>query len=409
MILFNGKTLATREPIIRVLVNESKEIYIRADTSRPILVAGINSSRIKVKSLRLRIVKGQIKYSINGGTSKPINRSNNQQIIIRTRDPRGMWLGKRRYSGQLRLLNKGKSIKVVNHLPLEKYLKSVVGSEVPKEWPLETLKAQSIASRTYALNQLNKNIDYDLASNISNQVYLGLEAESPRVNQAVNSTKSLVMLHKGKLIDAVFHSSSGGKTESSTSVWGKYRPYLRSVNSFDKESPANRWEKKIDAKQLKNLYLSLGGINTIRVLNRTDTKRISTVKLYGPKGTKVISGKEIRQLLGLKSSLANFKMLPSRVNASYENAKDPYLYLKTIDTKITKKNPSLKPVSNINYIPLIPLPKISRNQYLLIKGSGAGHGVGMSQWGAKKMAEDGYSHRKILYHFYKNIYIRPFT
>ena len=114
---------------------------------------------------------------------------------------------------------------------------------MPPKWPLEALKAQAIASRTYALKQKGNSF-YDIDSTNKNQVYIGLEASTFKTKRAVTSTRSLVLTYKNKLINALFHSSSAGMTENSEDVWKNKYPYLSSVKDFDKNNPKLRWNKK---------------------------------------------------------------------------------------------------------------------------------------------------------------------
>ncbi len=144
----------------------------------------------------------------------------------------------------MRVALNDKKLNIINYLKLEKYLKSVVGSEMPKEFPLAALQSQAIAARTYALKLLGKNKLFDIHSTQASQVYLGLEAETPKIDRAVKSTSSLALFYENKLIEAVFHSSSGGRTENSGEVWKYQLPYLRSVVDYDQNSEKYRWSKK---------------------------------------------------------------------------------------------------------------------------------------------------------------------
>ena len=98
---------------------------------------------------------------------------NEEKFVVRSSDRRGIWVGQKRYAGKLNIFIRDNDILVVNVLGIEKYLSSVVGSEMPAKWPLEALKAQAIASRTYALKQKGNSL-YDIDSTNKNQVYIGL-------------------------------------------------------------------------------------------------------------------------------------------------------------------------------------------------------------------------------------------
>ena len=180
-------------------------------------------------------------------------------------DPRGIWLGQRRYRGELRLSGRGGQLRAVNALGIETYLMSVVGSEMPHQWPLAALQAQAVAARTYALQQRSRGGGWDLKATVSSQVYLGVESETPSTRKAVASTRSLVLVHGGKLINAVFHSSSGGVTEASGMVWRNQLPYLVSVPDHDQHSPMHRWQERFDLEGLRQRLPETGGVNAVDV------------------------------------------------------------------------------------------------------------------------------------------------
>jgi len=242
----------------------------------------------------------------------------------------------------------------------------VVGSEMPAKWPMEALKAQAIASRTYALKQKGNNL-FDVDSTQRNQVYNGLESRTYKTIRAVKSTRSLVLTYKNKLINALFHSSSGGMTENSEDVWKNKYTYLRSVKDFDKKNPKYRWQKKFSNKELTNLFPKIGGLKNVEILNITSTGRVKNVKLFGDYGSDQMSGVDLRKRLGLNSNFVRFKFFEEKLNNKFPMKKG-----------------------------------------LIVIGQGSGHGVGMSQWGAKYMASRGQKAERILKHFYKGVQIKPF-
>ena len=204
-------------------------------------------------------------------------------------------------------------ILVVNVLGIEKYLSSVVGSEMPTKWPMEALKAQAIASRTYALKQKG-NLFYDIDSTEKSQVYNGLESRTYKTIRAVRSTRSLVLTYNNKLIDALFHSSSGGMTENSQDVWQNKYPYLSSVKDFDKQNPKLRWQKRFSNEELQNLFPNIGGINNIEISSITDTGRVKNVIIYGEYGSEKMSGQDLRRKMNLNSTFVRFKFIEDKKN-----------------------------------------------------------------------------------------------
>ena len=429
---------AAQRGVMRVLVLESKQLRFRADGDKPLLVRGIASNQKRVSTLKIRQYKNQFQISLNGNLSRWSNFSPEIVLRISSRDPRGIWLGKRRYRGELRVYLRDGRLKVVNHLELEKYLVSVVGSEMPKSWPMAALKAQAIAARTYALQQIDRKKLYDVNSTEANQVYLGIESETKRTRKAVSSTRSLVLTHKGKLIDAVFHSSSGGLTEASGAVWKRQLPYLVSVLDHDQHSPSYTWQKEFQPNQLEAAFSETGGLEDIKVLSSSDTGRILIARVDGPRGDLELTGKELRRRLRLKSTRASFHIAPYQSTLKRKNINLPSslfskrasrlgtensttkvrrnwslsqlgleeLSLSTIQT-LPSSIPKLPPL--FVWEPHLPLPPIYKKYTLLVKGSGSGHGVGMSQWGAHGLANKGVGFRRILTYYYKDVEIDRFA
>ena len=384
------KAIAAREPIIRVLISNENKARFRADSVENIFVQGISSNHRRIKSLNLVYSNNKVKYSINNDLKAWFKLPNNFNLIIRNSDKRGIWFKNRRYAGELRVSLNDKKLNIINYLKLEKYLKSVVGSEMPKEFPLAALQAQAIAARTYALKLLDKNKLFDLHSTQASQVYLGLESETVKINRAVKSTNSLVLFYKDQLIDAVFHSSSGGRTESSGQVWKYQLPYLKSVIDYDHNSTKYRWTNKFTSAELEKIFPDLGGVNSIHIIDRSNTDRVLKIILYGTNRNKIISGKNLRKKLKLLSTKFEFDLKFNPFNSS------------KVDNKLTYDN------KLVNDLTPQPLPLIPEEYFLFVRGFGAGHGVGMSQWGAKTMAERGSSFRKILKHYYTGVQIKTY-
>ena len=364
--VFQSETVfAFREPIIRVLISKNNNIRIRSDKSIPLIIEGKFFSNKKIKGLTLKNEENRKILYFDKNKQKKYELKGNQKFQVRSPDGRGIWVGQKRFSGKINLFVLDSEILVVNVLGIEKYLSSVVGSEMPTKWPMEALKAQAIASRTYALKQKGNSL-FDIDSTQRNQVYNGLESRTYKTIRAVKSTRSLVLTYKNKLINALFHSSSGGMTENSQDVWKNKYPYLSSVKDFDKKNPKLRWQKNFSNKELLNLFPKIGGLKNIEILNITDTGRVKNVKLYGAYGSDQISGVDLRKKLGLNSTFVRFKLIEQQ----------------------SKQFPIEKG--------------------LVVFGQGSGHGVGMSQWGAKYMASKGQKAEKILKHFYRGVQIKPF-
>ena len=381
------KAIAAKEPIMRVLVGNGNKARFRADNEENIFIQGISPDHRRIKSLSLVYKNNKVKYSINNNLNTWFELPNNFNLILKNGDKRGIWFENKRYAGELRISLNDKKLNIINHLKLEKYLKSVVGSEMPKEFPLAALQAQAIAARTYALKLLDKNKLFDLQSTQDSQVYLGLESETSKINRAVKSTNSLALFYRNKLINSVFHSSSGGRTENSGQVWKYQFPYLKSVVDYDQNSTKYRWKSEFTSVELKKKFPKLGGINSIQIIDKSNTGRALKIRIQGNNENKIISGKELRKRLKLLSTKFEVYLRFNQINQDKK-----YNFADNIVDE-----------SSLRALPPIPV-----NHFLVVEGYGAGHGVGMSQWGAKSMAERGANFSEILKHYYTGVQIKTY-
>ncbi len=363
---------AFNEPLIRVLIAREKKLRIRSDGSIPLKILDKDFSAKRIKGFTIKKINNKNILFFDKDNEKFYAINNKRNFLVKSSDKRGMWIKGKRYHGKVNLIFLANEILVVNILGIEKYLSSVVGSEMPHKWHIEALKAQAIASRTYALRKKGNEL-FDLDSTQNDQVYNGLESSTNTTRRAVRKTRSLVMTYKNKLINALFHSSSGGITENSEDVWTNKYAYLRSVKDFDQKNPKVKWQKRFSKNELKNLFPLIGDIQEINIENISNTGRVKTLKITGDIGSKIISGKEFRRKTNLRSTLFRLKTFKD-----FE-----------------------KQLNNDNF-------NSSSDTFLIITGMGSGHGVGMSQWGARYMARRGYKSNQILKHFYKGIDIKPF-
>jgi len=427
---------ASTGPIISVLILKDKKIRIRSDRSIPLIIKGQGFSNKKFKGLTLKKQNDRTTLLFDKNKQKIYDLKNEKKFSVSSSDKRGIWVGNKRYAGKLNIFIRDNDILIVNVLGIENYLSSVVGSEMPAKWPLEALKAQAIASRTYALKQKGTDL-YDIDSTNKNQVYIGLEARTYKTSRAVNSTTSLVMTYNDKLINSLFHSSSAGMTENSQDVWKNQYPYLSSVKDFDKDNPKLKWKKKFSKSQLQKLFPKIGGIKQIEILSITSTGRVKNVRIHGDYGTDQISGVDIRKRMNLKSNLVRFKFIEvDKTKSDNENPKllstksledKPIVYIVKAGDNLfdiayrhnvnfqeivvlnSIENPSIIEVNQILLIPRNPVNNFPTKEKILVaSGYGSGHGVGMSQWGAKFMATKGAKAEEILKHFYRGVKIKPF-
>jgi stage II sporulation protein D len=271
-----------------------------------------------------------------------------------------VFIGDRWYRGDLEIRLQDGQIVAVNHVPLEDYLYGVVPAEMPSHWPLESLKAQAVAARTYAVANRGSygSRGYDLKPTVASQVYKGAAAETSLSNAAVNATRGQVVTYNGKVIRAYFHASAGGYTESADAVWGESLPYLRPVPDFDQRSPRYTWQRSYSADEIKNglskIGQDVGDVIRIEPLQRAYSGRVTRVRVTGTQGIRELAGEQFRHAIGLFSTLWNVGHPQSDASPSRFS----------------------------------------------FAGRGHGHGLGMSQWGAKGLAEMGYPYAQILLHYY---------
>lgn len=283
-------------------------------------------------------------------------------LTIRPSGAGELGLDGRRYRGALELRHKGGGLTAVNIVPVDDYLRSVVPEEMPVDWPAEAIKAQSVAARSFALASRGRHAGegYDLCTTTHCQLYTGTAAEKSASNAAIKATRGEVLTYGGKPIEALFHTDSGGVTENSEDVWGSHVPYLRAAK--DTPTKTMPWTKTISRADLERKLAAKGhDIGKIRSIalsplaigrsakDRTASGRVKTMTVKGTKGTVTLSGTTWRSLLGLKSTLFDAKL-----------AKDMVTFT----------------------------------------GYGSGHGLGISQWGAERMAAKGASYAEILHHYY---------
>lgn len=298
------------------------------------------------------------------------------------------------YSGSFVLKTvKGKLI-LNQYLELEEYLSGVVPNEIGNNSPFEALKAQAVAARTHAItllvNNRHKADGFDLCNDTHCQVYKGKYLQNLLIRKAIDETSAEIILTDNYIADATYHSSCGGKTDASSAIWkGKPVSHLNGVtcivdaDSIDLSSEAGArywinaksiftnmnswergalyWEKKISSKDVaKNIGLNY--INRIEILERSRSGRIVSIRFSGNKQVLLDNEYKIRQ--AFNSVLSSFFF----IEGTYED----------VDGAVVVK------------------PR----QVISLKGKGAGHGVGMCQIGAIRMARAGATCLEILQHYY---------
>lgn len=354
---------------------------------------------------------------------KPLKAARVLARLEKAQEGAGIEVNRKRYRGDIELFLPDKAgITVVNTLPMEAYLYGIVPGEMPVLWPMEAVKAQAVAARTFALFGMRKHEaeDFNVCATTHCQVYGGMNAEAARGTQAVDDTRGLAALYGGRPINAVFHSSSGGWTENSEDVWGAYLPYLRSVRDYDETAPSYKWEKRFTARELEQKLAAMGhAVGTLQALevsplkrdgvntasDRTGRGRVKQMRFIGDKGSVLLTGAQTRDLLGLHSALFEARVIvPSEKEIEVPIG---YYYKKRIavDLPPYAENGLLTDTENIRRI------HGRAGEQIVLEGFGWGHGLGMSQWGAKALAEkaaedDATYFKQILAHYYQGIVVR---
>jgi stage II sporulation protein D len=248
---------------------------------------------------------------------------------------------------------------VINDLDIEDYLRGVIAAEIPFDWEFEALKAQAVASRTYALYQkkMAGKRAYHILATVDGQVYSGKNGERARAVQAVRETAGIIITYEGEVIPAFYHASCGGHTESAMELWGIDAPYLRGVDCDCQEiSKYGLWEKRLSpqkiAAALARQGIRLKGISKAEIDGITAAGRVKNVAIYYAGGIEHVPAETLRAAIG-------YAALPST-----------FFEITMEDSEI------------------------------IISGRGLGHGVGLCQWGAKEMALRGQDYKTILSHYY---------
>ena len=341
------------------------------------------------------------------------------------RDDRLLDINNRRYRGTVEIFRTqgATGMTAVNILSVDEYVYGVLTKILLPEWPEQAIKAEAVTLRTFALYNLGKHVNegFDLCDNADCQIYEGQVGEDARILKAVGDTRGMVMLHQGYLIAAYSHLSGGGYTENSENVFGKAYPYLRGVLDNDQTSPYFRWQKKISPSELDGLLkgagYNIGTLMAVELSKRTPAPvdsadrgvsgRIKTITFIGKDGILAMSGEKIRELLSLQSTLFDISVgvplanIDSNITDSFgdRDAKQIQINLPPASTNgLLTDRPGIHRFSG------------KKDETVFIDGYGWGHGVGLSQWGAKTMAEKAINpapdyYISILKHYYQGVSI----
>jgi stage II sporulation protein D len=228
------------------------------------------------------------------------------------------------YRGAIEIRTEGAGVTSIDVLDLDSYVRGVVAGEMPSSWPLEALKVQAVAARTYALATRKTTGLYDQYPDTRSQVYRGVTGESVRSDAAVRDTSGRIVTFGGAPAVTYYFSTSGGQTENIefSFVGALSKPWLVSVpDPYDNKSPYHRWTVNTTAASLDRALGAPGSFKRVKVLQRGVSPRVVRARVIGTKGSTVLSGPTIRARLGLRDTWFTFERIST--SARYPRSARP--------------------------------------------------------------------------------------
>jgi stage II sporulation protein D len=366
----------------------------------------------------------------------------------------GLGWEKVRYRGRIVFVRAGSGFTVINEIDLENYIRGVLKMEMGADWPPEALKAQAVLARTYAVRNRGRfgKRGYDFDAGENSQVYRGVNAEDPRTDKAVAQTAGMILTWDGQAADVFYHSDSGGATADVSQVWGGSRPYLQvRKEAVEYTSPNSTWQTSLSQQQVSSILAKMkqnvGNVQSVAIALLDNAGRAVQLKFTGDRGAATVKAHDFRMAAGsrvIKST--NFQI--SRSGAAAVTATAPAQTAPQPDPATPRPSkPSGDDLiemtragifTSVELIDMLTHPE-KRAEYKAIgyermkergdvppdpaakpeppaanptpppqtgsgdfvfTGRGWGHGVGLSQWGAKAMAERGVKCEDILSHYF---------
>ena len=332
----------------------------------------------------------------------------------------------RKYYGMFRYQRiNGGDLTVVNILDLDDYANCVITQEMSPSWPLEALKAQAVCARTYWESHVGKHSRYgfDLCATVDCQAYPGMGAVTERTTQAAQETAKLRIWHEGKPIEAVYFSSDGGATEDAKNVWGGVRPYLIGKEDPYEAAVADKiskyhWTVTFTQEELNEKLHEAGyavGVNIVdfKITETTPMGNVCGISFIGENGKAwPFTREKCRTFLGLRSLRYTVTRSGGGETGDGEIYTDGGNVLTSMNgVYAIDGSGTVSAVSGAPYVitgsgtQKLPGATDSGDVVYTINGSGWGHNVGMSQWGAHAMALQGYTYDQILKFYYTDVEI----
>ncbi len=322
------------------------------------------------------------------------------------------------YRGGIEILNAGSgNMAIINLINADEYVYGVVGMEMSASWHIEALKAQAVCARNYALSSLNKHKSYgfDICTSTDCQVYGAVNAESEATIKAGKETAGKYLMYNGSLAETLFFSCSGGHTANAKYVWGNEIAYLKGTKDpYENPETTSRynWSFTYTCDEIKQRLTSVGVDigDIVNVSATADDKSgyVYELTIIGTKGTHTYKNEKTRTWMGWD------KLYSQRYTVTPVTESNTQIYAKS--SKGTNSllgfvtiNGSGK-LFNLSYPIVMKSSKTTKtldaNAYAFrFDGHGWGHGVGLSQYGAKGMAEQGFDYEQILEFYYNGAYL----
>ncbi len=366
IVIFLGTVVAVAEvaqkenlphKMVRVaIVRDARELNLAIQGTYKFI--DMDSGQLIIKGRN--IVKARVRL-LDKGLFMGIDVYPTKRLIIKPMKDASITINNHNFRGDVLLMRTPNNrITVINSIDIEDYIKGVLYHEVSHHWPMEALKTQAVATRTYALYMMNlsHHSDYDVTNDIYSQVYGGKDSERYRTGLAVERTSGQILTFLNRILPTYFHATCAGMTEDAKELWDINLAPLHGVPCmFCQASPHIHWKKNFrlhDIQTLLNKHdYKIGPIKNITILERDRSERIEKLEITSRDDkTITIAGKDFREIIGPNDIKSN----------NYEIKMEGY--------------------------------------YITFSGKGWGHGVGMCQWGALGMAEQQFNYKQILAYYY---------
>lgn len=325
-------------------------------------------------------------------------------------------INQRRYNGRFCAAAKAGRVYLNNEVDLEFFITSVLPAKSSPIWPDEAIKAQAVAARSYAkyMKLLNKSKFYDIEANDKELTFTGLGNEKMMISKMVQATAGQYLLDRdGMPAMAVTTTCTGGRTESAAEAFGVAYSYLQSVVDYDQDAPDSKWTYDVSPGMVQNLIEQTGEVITgkfrsihLSPINepgddRTSTGRVKSILIRGEDGIARVNADVLVNQLELKSALFDIETgvpLPDKVVAPIENYYGMEVGRKELPINWGGERPhTWQGMSKSTHI-----LKGTKEEKITFRGRGKGHGVGLSVWGARGMANKKFNCAEILAHYYPN-------